>query len=820
METHHHMNSDDHAGTSRPQPEVHAEPPFAWPTPWDHEPSGAEPPARPRRVQRRKQGHASRVSRPSTAHGKGKSGPSIFMGRKFELAGSAVLNPPCDGISRARPRGGPAAPGWLLLAALWLAAPGVRAADRDWPVYLGDKASTHFSPLTQINRKNVTRLEVAWTYRSGDGRSDDRSQIQCNPLIVNGVLYGTSPQLKLLALDASTGRERWRFDPFAKARGGGAAGVNRGVAFWTDGRESRLLFTAAQYLYAIDAATGQPIASFGQNGRVDVREGLGRDASKLFVQPTTPGIIFRDLLILGDRLSEGPGPAAPGHIRAYDVRTGKIAWIFHTIPHPGEPGFETWPPDAWKHIGGANCWAGMAMDERRGLVFIPTGSATFDFWGGNRIGQNLYANCLLALDAATGRRVWHYQFVHHDLWDRDPPAPPNLVTVRRNGRKIDAVAQVTKAGVVFVFNRETGEPLFPIEERPVPPSDLQGESAWPTQPMPLKPAPFARQLFSADQITDLLPGSYRTVVERFVKVRPHVPFLPPSTQGTIIFPGFDGGAEWGGAAVDPRRGILYVNANEMPWILTMVETKPKGEAALSSGQQIYNQICAACHGLQREGDSTRAYPTLVNIGQKLPKPELLQLLESGKGNMPSFAFLSPSQKGAVVDLLLGLNAPGTNERAAADPGDVLGLNEPYTHTGYNRWLDTNGYPAVKPPWGTLNAIDLNTGEYAWRVPLGEFPELTAQGIPPTGTENYGGPAVTAGGVIFIAASQDEMIRAFDQNSGKILWQARLPAGGYATPATYLHRGRQFVVIACGGGKMGTRSGDAYVAFALPDRKRP
>ncbi|HXT38664.1 MAG TPA: PQQ-binding-like beta-propeller repeat protein, partial [Candidatus Angelobacter sp.] len=421
----------------------------------------------------------------------------------------------------------------------------------------------------------------------------------------------------------------------------------------------------------------------------------------------------------------------------------------------------------------------------------------------------------IALDAATGQRLWHYQFVHHDLWDRDLPAPPNLLTVRHNGKKIDAVAQVTKSGHVFVFNRETGEPLFPIEERPVPPSDLQGESAWPTQPLPVKPAPFARQIFSADEITDLSPEARKAVLERFVKVRPHAQFMPPSREGTIIFPGFDGGAEWGGAAVDPAKGILYVNANEMPWILSMVETKTKEGAALSSGQQIYNQICVTCHGVNRAGDPARAFPSLVNIGQKMKKAEIIQLLDTGRGVMPSVGFLSTAQKDAVAGFLLG-ETPGdhASAQAGAPEGDVLG-SEPYTHTGYNRWLDPKGYPAVKPPWGTLNAIDLNTGEYVWRTPLGEYRELTAQGIPPTGTENYGGPIVTAGGVIFIAASKDEMFRAFDQRTGKVLWQAKLPAGGYATPSTYSVNGRQYVVIACGGGKMGTKSGDAYVAFALP-----
>jgi quinoprotein glucose dehydrogenase len=692
------------------------------------------------------------------------------------------------------------------------------AASNDWPVYLGDKSSSHYSVLKQINVKNVSRLQVAWTYHSGDGRSDDRSQIQCNPLIIHGVLYGTSPMLKLLAVDAASGHELWRFDPFDGSGGQNSLGVNRGVVYWADGLDRRLLFVAGHFLFAVDATSGKPISSFGDSGRVDIQQGLDRDVSKLYVLSTTPGIVFKDLLILGTRVSEGPGPAAPGHVRAYDIRTGHRAWIFHTIPQPGEAGYETWPLDTWRFIGGANCWTGMALDEERGIVFVPTGSATFDFWGGNRIGKDLFANCLLALDAATGKKLWHYQVIHHDLWDRDLPAPPNLVSLHHNGKRIDAVAQVTKSGRVFVFNRDTGEPLFPIQEKPVPPSDLQGESAWPTQPFPLKPAPFARQAFTADEITDLWPESYKAVLERFIKVRPHLPFMPPSKEGTIILPGFDGGAEWGGAAVDPVKGILYVNANEMPWILTMVPTGSTSGAPLAGGESIYRQICATCHGPNRSGDPARAFPSLERIREKLKQPEIVHLLETGKGMMPAFAFLTSEQKQAVAGFLLGETTPaatGSGGEPFRTGEDVLG-NEPYSFTGYNRWVDPKGYPAVKPPWGTLNAIDLNSGEFLWRRPLGELPELTAQGIPPTGTENYGGPILTAGGLIFIAATKDERIRAFDQKSGEVLWQAKLPAGGYATPATYTVRGRQYVVIACGGGKMGTKSGDAYVAFALSD----
>jgi len=571
---------------------------------------------------------------------------------------------------------------------------------------------------------------------------------------------------------------------------------------------------AGHFLYQLDSSSGELATSFGQEGIVNLLDDLDRDTRGLYLLSNTPGVVYRNLLIIGSRVSEGPGPSAPGHIRAYDLRTGKRAWIFHTVPYPGEAGHETWPPEAWRYVGGANGWTGMAVDHRRGWVYIPTGSAAFDFWGGNRVGANLFANCLLVLDARTGKRVWHYQVVHHDLWDRDLPAPPNLVTVTRNGKQFDAVAQVTKSGHVFVFDRTTGAPLFPIEHRPVPPSDLPGEVAWTNQPVPVKPAPFARQIFSEDEVTTLSPKSREQVLTKLRSVRPHQPFTPPSREGTIIFPGFDGGAEWGGAAVDPTTGVLYVNANEMPWILTMVDTRPKdGELPYSSGHQMYNQLCAACHGIDFEGDPARTIPTLVGVQARRPREEARQQLETGKGVMPSFAFLSQRQRESVISYVYGDESPDT-AKAEATGGDALSII-PFTHTGYNRFLDSEGYPAVKPPWGTLNAIDLNTGEYLWTVPLGEYPELTARGIPPTGTENYGGPVLTAGGLIFIGASKDEHFRAFDQATGRLLWKAKLPAGGYATPSTYLADGRQFVVIACGGGKMGTPSGDAHVAFALP-----
>ena len=700
--------------------------------------------------------------------------------------------------------------GLAAVLALGQQAPEARAAAGvNWPAYLGDKAASHYSTLSQVTPANVSQLDVAWTWKSGDARPDS-SQIQCNPLVIDGVIYATTAAMKLVALDAATGKELWRFEPTDPN------GVNRGLAFWTDGQERRILYGNGQWLYAVDARTGSPIGDFGYLGRVDLSEGLGRDVTGLAIQMNTPGVIFKDSIILSTRCGEGPGPAAPGHVRAYNVRTGELEWIFHAIPYPGEPGYDAWPPDAWKRIGGVNAWAGMTVDDERGLVFCPIGSATFDFWGGARPGNDLYADCLVVLNAATGKLVWYYQFTHHDLWDRDPPAPPTLLTVHRDGKDIPAVAQVTKSGHVWVFNRETGEHLFPVEEIAVPSSDLAGEVASPTQPLPLKPAPFTRQRFTVDDITDRTPEAHRAVLERFFRIRPHVPFGPPSKEGTIIFPGFDGGAEWGGAAADPS-GVLYVNEAEMPWILSMIDTG----GATSLGEQVFLQNCTGCHGADRKGNAVGNIPSLVDVKARLTREQIMEVITKGRAVMPSWGFLTEAQRKAVVGFLVG-DKPQKEEghlnewNTYVPDKDQSGfVPPPYTHTGYNRWLDPDGYPAIKPPWGTLNAIDLNTGEYLWRVPLGVYPELIAKGIPPTGTENYGGPLVTGGGLVFIGATRDEMVRAFDQHTGRELWEAKLPAAGYATPATYEVDGRQYVVIACGGGKLGTKSGDSYVAFALP-----
>jgi quinoprotein glucose dehydrogenase len=498
-----------------------------------------------------------------------------------------------------------------------------------------------------------------------------------------------------------------------------------------------------------------------------------------------------------------------GDVRAYDVHTGKIAWTFHTIPEPGEFGYETWDPaEPRKRLGGANAWAGMAIDRERGIVYVPTGSAAYDFYGGNRKGDNLFANCLLALDANTGKRRWHFQLVHHDIWDRDPPAPPNLLTVIRGVKRVDAVAQVTKQGHVFVFDRVTGEPLFPVTEKAFPTDGVAGESVSPTQPVPLAPEPFTRQTFTEADINPWA-ADRAAIVAALRKARTGSPYLPLTGETTVFFPGTDGGAQWGGAATDPE-GTIYIPAKQNPCFSTLVSRNASASSDIGTVKHLYQTHCAACHGADRRGNHDGSYPSLLGIEKRLSGQAVQQVLLKGRGMMPAFSHLPDADREALVRFLRNESTPAQAHRVQVQANEV-----PYQHTGYNRWNDLDGYPVSTPPWGTLTAIDLNTGRHRWQVPLGEYEELTRKGILPTGTDNYGGPLVTGSGLLFIAASKDGKFRAIDKKSGKILWETSLPAPGYATPAAYSVGGTQYIVIACGGGKLKSKSGDQYVAFALP-----
>ena len=686
--------------------------------------------------------------------------------------------------------------------------------EQDWRVYGGRTTDDHYSKLSQINRDNVKTLAVAWTFDTGE-----KGWLEANPIVIEGVLYTCTPTHNVVAIDAATGKRIWKFDS-------GLQGVarSRGVTFWRDGTDRRIFAGFRNYLYAVNATTGRRIASFGENGRVDLRKGLrGEDYQSQSVQLTTPGTIYKDLIIVGGQNPE-TYPSPPGDIRAFDVRTGAVRWTFHTIPHPGEKGYETWPAEAWKTAGAANNWAGMALDAERGIIYVPTGSPVYDFYGGDRVGDNLFANTLLALDASTGKLIWHFQGVHHDLWDRDFPSAPALLSVKQHGKTIDAVAQTTKSGFVYVFDRVTGEPLFPISNLQYPASNVPGEVASVTQPLPVVPLPFARQSVTEDMLTNRSPEMHAWAVKQFKTFVSGGQFIPPSVDKlTVYMPGFAGGSEWGGPAIDPRTGVMYVNSNESAWLLGLTVPPPPGSAS----EKLYQSQCSICHGVDHAG-SPPAIPGLVGIEGIRTEKEIADTIRQGKGRMPPSSNLNDEQIKMLFEYITKPVRPTPpageiSKRLIQAPNHSLDGEKrlvkedvPFETLGFRRFLDPEGYPAITPPWGTLSAIDLNTGEYVWKIPFGEYPELVAKGIRSTGSDNYGGPVVTAGGLVFIGATVfDQKLHAYDSQTGKLLWERVLPFAGLATPATYMVKGKQYLVIASSGGQTSPKpTGGLYIAFAL------
>ena len=695
----------------------------------------------------------------------------------------------------------------ILLLLIQFGSVAVADNNRDWPTYGGDSGNRQYSSLAQINRDNVRQLQAAWTYRSARGEAlFPTSELQLNPLIVRNTLFGRNPAHQVFAVNAATGAELWTFDPFADEPGL-LGSYMRGLSYWEQGKDRRLFFSASHFLYALDAKTGQPISSFADNGVLDLRRHLDRDPDSISVYSPSPGVVFENLIIMGSAVTEGEG-AAPGHIRAYDLRSGQLVWRFNTIPRPGEFGHDSWPAEAWKTAGGANAWAGLSVDPERAMVFVATGSPTPDFDGSKRPGDNLFGNSVVALDARTGQYRWHFQAVRHDIWDRDLSSAPTLVRVARDGKLIDAVAQASKQGVLYLLERDTGSPVFPIDNVRVPASEVPGEQAASHQPRVSLPQPFTQQAFSRADITDINAGATAHVEALYGKARPFAYMRPIGLQPTILFPGFYGGANWGGGAFDPVARHYFINATETPHLVSISPVQAPADGP-GFGAFTYRKHCAGCHGLKFQGFYPYA-PPLTGVSERLARGDAMKIVTRGKGRMMSFANLSAHERQAVLEYIY------RRDRGELESGDTADTTRTvYLFNGYTDFLDDRGYPANKPPWGTLNALDLDSGKRLWQVPLGEYAELTAEGVPLTGTRNFGGPIVTAGRLVFIGASSDEKLRAFDAANGNLLWEYPLPAAAYSTPATYMIDGRQYLVVVCSGGKLGTAPGDHYIAFSLP-----
>jgi quinoprotein glucose dehydrogenase len=674
----------------------------------------------------------------------------------------------------------------------------------DWAIYRGDKKSNQYSELAQINAANVHKLKPVWEFHTGDPNGPS---MYSNPIIIEGLLYFTTPRLDAIALNAVTGEQVWKFESSQHNDNKQIfRGRSRGVTYWEGAEGKRIFHFVNNKVYALDAKTGELIKTFGDRGFIDLRLDLGVDPVNASIEVTTPGIVYKNLLIVTSRVPEEYN-STPGHVRAYDAVTGKFKWIFHTIPQKGEFGYDTWEFVDGEIYGGANPWGGFSLDEKRGWVFFATGSPANDFYGGFRKGTNLFGNCVIALDATTGERKWHYQTVHHDIWDYDNPAAPILVTIQFPDSSRDAVVQLTKMGLTFVLDRDTGKPLFPVQEVSVPASTVPGEEAWPTQPFPLQPPPLVRLSLDEADLTNVTPESHASALAQFRQYQTGFIYTPPSLQGMITTPSHQGGVEWGGASFDPALNVLYVNANEAPSINTLRLFYDMGKtgSSVEQGALVYKKNCTSCHGLERQGNLP-TYPALTDV--KKTDEQIKAIIREGSGIMPSFNQLSNGEIDVLVAFL-------RSDVIAGQARDTLGTKARYS-VQIPFFVDPYGAPAISPPWGTLNAIDLSTGSILWKVPLGEYPELVKRGVRHTGAKNFGGPVATAGGVVFIAGTPDEKIRAFETHSGRVLWEYKLPAGGYATPSIYVIDGRQYVVIAAGGGgKNATKYGDSIIAFGLP-----
>jgi quinoprotein glucose dehydrogenase len=654
----------------------------------------------------------------------------------------------------------------------------VKNVDVDWPTYLGDNGRQHYSSLSQITRDNVSQLELVWKYNSGE----PSGTMYTSPLIIDGVLYGLSPKLVAFALDAATGEELWRHDPEKQ-------GAQRGLMYWEKGAEKRIYYSAQNLLIALNANDGTPVPGFGENGRIDMTpKNESRGGGYLGV--TVPGVVFEDKLIMGFSTTEGRD-SYPGSIRAFSAVDGALIWQFDTIPAPGDPGSETWAEGSLATAGGANVWSGMTLDDERGMLFAPTGSSTPDFYGGDRLGDNLFANCIVALDARTGELKWHFQNIRHDVWDRDNPSPPTLVQFEKDGQLRDGVTLTTKSGHLYLFDRDTGESIYDIVEVETLPSSLPGEVPAPSQPVSV--VEIARQNF---EVTQRTPEA-NAYVSDLIADWDTRPYAPPKLGTLLIYPWYDGGAEWGGSAYDPEHKRLILNANDAAGILTIAEI-PAGFSRYGS----YAKHCGACHGNELQG-TERGVP-LAGVVDRMESQEILEIIDNGKGAMPAFENLETFERNAIFSYLRA------EEPEIDEPTDEVD----YALTsGYVYLRDHEGLPGNTPPWGTLTSFDLATGKIVWRHNFGNYlthPDLNY------GSVNYGGPVVTASGLIFIAATPDQLFKAYDTRSGEQLWSHELTAAGFSTPAIYSVNGKQFVVIAAGGGRMGPPSGSEYFAFALPN----